>query len=103
MSRRTLPLILLFITLGALSGTLGGSKGPSDARSPRFKEYVKVLGRAYYRVGLTVTVTDRSGLPVRGLTRHDFRIFEDGTEVTMQDFGVEGDNAERPLSVAVLL
>jgi FOG: HEAT repeat len=62
-----------------------------------------VVQRAYQRIGLTVTVTDRAGRPVRGLTRDDFRLLEDGVEVPIQDFGVEGDNADRPLSVAVLL
>jgi VWFA-related protein len=103
MSRRILPLLALCIIFGASHASFAGSKSSSDARSPRFEERVKVVGRAYYRVGLTVTVTDRSGRPVRGLVRDDFRLLEDGVEVAIQDFGVEGDKADRPLSVAVLL
>jgi VWFA-related protein len=76
---------------------------PGEREKPKFREYVKVVERAYQRVGLTVTVTDRAGRPVRGLGRDDFRLFEDGVEVSIQDFGVEGDKADRPLSVAVLL
>ncbi|HEU5179489.1 MAG TPA: VWA domain-containing protein [Candidatus Polarisedimenticolia bacterium] len=64
---------------------------------------MKVKGRAYVRVGLTVTVMDRSGRPVQGLAREDFQLFEDGAEVTLQDFWIEGERIDRPLSVAVLL
>ena len=74
-----------------------------EGKKPKFREYVKVVERAYQRVGLTVTVTDHAGRPVPGLGRGDFRLFEDGAEVPIQDFGVEGDKADRPLSVAVLL
>src|SRR5262245_12963690 len=101
-SRRIPPLILLCIILGALPAGASGSKSASGG-SPGFQEHIKVRGRAYYRVGLTVTVMDRSGRPVRGLAREDFRIFENGVEVPIQGFGVEGDKADRPLSVAVLL
>jgi len=103
MPRQTRILLLLLIGLAARADALARPSSSSDPRSPRFQEHVKVLDRAYYRVGLTVTVMDRSGHPVQGLTRDDFRIFENGAPVMMQDFGVEGDNAERPLSVAVLL
>ena len=103
MSRRFLSVILLLGTLGAISQARAASKSPSGAGSPGFQEHVKVLGRAYFRVGLTITVMDHSGRPVRGLTREDFRIYEDGVQVPIEEFGVEGDNSERPLSVAVLL
>ncbi|MBI4169459.1 MAG: VWA domain-containing protein [Acidobacteria bacterium] len=66
-------------------------------------EYVRVVDRPYQRVGLTVTVTDPRGQPVRGLSHNDFRVLEDGVEMAIQDFGVEGDRRDRPLSVAVLL
>jgi VWFA-related protein len=103
LSRRLAFLILPFTILCASSGHFAGSKDSFDACSPRFQERVVVQGRADYRVELTVTVTDRSGRPVRGLTRDDFRIFEDGVEVAIRDFGVEGNRSEFPLSVAILL
>ena len=103
MSRRLLSAILLLVTLSASSTHAERSQDSSDARSAPFQERVVVRGRAYYRVELTVTVTDRSGQPIRGLTRDEFRIFEDGAEVSIQDFGVEGDRSNCPLSVAVLL
>jgi VWFA-related protein len=78
---------------------------PAPAAPPAgaMREYVQVVDRPYLRVGLTVTVTDRQGRAVRGLARGDFRVLEDGAEVAIQDFGVEGDRKDRPLSVAVLL
>ncbi|MCI0658762.1 MAG: VWA domain-containing protein [Acidobacteria bacterium] len=103
MSRSLQMLALISITLGMSSQAAEAPKNPPEARTPRFREYVTVMERAYQRVGLTVTVTDRAGLPVRGLGRDDFRLLEDGVEVAIEDFGVEGDNADRPLSVAVLL
>jgi VWFA-related protein len=70
---------------------------------PAFREYVRVQERPYLRVGLTVTVVDRQGRPVRGLSRDDFRLLEDGVPMELADFGLEGERRDRPLSVAVLL
>ena len=67
------------------------------------REFVRVVDRPWQRIGLTVTVTDRGGRAVRGLTRDDFRLLEDGRPVDPADFGVEGARSDRPLSVAVLL
>ena len=103
MFRRLQLLALFCITLGMSSRAAAAPRNPREPGAPRFREYVKVVERAYQRVGLTVTVTDRAGRPVRGLMRDDFRLLEDGVEVAIQDFGVEGDKSDRPLSVAVLL
>ena len=86
------------ILVGGLA--LGGTC-PEGAEPLR--EYVRVVDRPYRQVGLTVTVTDRQGGAVRGLARDDFRVYEDGEEMVLSDFGVEGDRADRPLSVAILL
>ena len=76
---------------------------PPVAGSTPLQEYVRVVERPYLRVGLTVTVVDRRGKPVRGLARDDFRVLEDGDEFALADFGREGTRRDRPLSVAVLL
>src|SRR6266705_1116426 len=109
-ARRRMPmyhrlqlLALLCIALGMSFPASAVPKKSLEAGAPRFREYVKVVERAYQRVGLTVTVTDRTGRTVQGLMRDDFRLLEDGVEVAIQDFGVEGDKSDRPLSVAVLL
>jgi len=75
---------------------------PPVASAP-LREYVRVVQRPYLRVGLTVTVVDRDGKPVRGLSRGDFLVREDGDEAELVDFGVEAERRDRPLSVAVLL
>ena len=74
-----------------------------EAVPPPLREHVLVVDRPWLRVGITVTVTDRSGAPVRGLTPDDFAVTEDGNPVALGDFGVEGERVDRPLSVAVLL
>lgn len=40
------------------------------------------------RVDVPVTVVDRRGQPVRGLTREDFRLLDEGTEQELVDFDV---------------
>lgn len=103
MSRRLQLLALFCITLGMASRTTGAPGNAPRPPKSQFREHVTVVQRGYQRVGLTVTVTDRAGRPVRGLRLDDFRLLEDGVEVAIQEFGVEGDNADRALSVAVLL
>ena len=50
-------------------------------------------------VVLNVTVTDASGKFVSGLTKKDFRIFEDSAEQRISSFGAE----ETPFAAAILL
>ncbi len=76
---------------------------PAAVPADTFREYVRVVERPYLRVDLTVTVVDRQGRPVHGLSRDDFKVFEDGVEMDLADFGREADRHDRPLSVAVLL
>jgi VWFA-related protein len=88
-----------------LSAVAAGGAAPSGTAAgvTPLREYVRVVQRPYLRVGLTVTVVDRQGRPVRGLTRDDFRVLEDGEDLAIADFGPEGARRDRPLSVAVLL
>ena len=83
----------------------GGGEPPKVAgpESNLMQEHVTVVDRPWQRVVLTLTVTDRRGQPVRGLSRQAFRLLEDGREMTIADFGPEGARRDRPLSVAVLL
>lgn len=67
------------------------------------REFVQVIDRAYQRVGLTVTISDERGSPVRGLSREQFHVYEDDEPMEIADFGIEGERRDRPLSVAVLL
>ncbi len=91
---RALPLVL------ALAPAVAFAAG---SPAPPVREFVRVVDRPFLRVGLTVTVTDRRGLPVADMTRGEFRVVEDGVEMDLVDFGPEGGRVDRPLSVAVLL
>ena len=105
-ARRT-RILLPIVTAPLLAfGSARGSRaaGPEEpASAAPLREYVRVVERPYLRVGLTVTVVDRQGRPVRGLERGDFRVMEDGEALELADFGPEAARRDRPLSVAVLL
>lgn len=73
------------------------------ASPPPVHETVRVVDRPWERIGLTITVTDRQGHPVKGLGRGDFTVSENGVPVDLADFGPEEGRRDRPLSVAVLL
>src|SRR2546425_5334252 len=94
------PLVVLSTLLLAVSSAQAGEKPPA---ATAFRDYVRVVERPYLRVGLTVTVIDRQGQPVRDLSRDEFTVTEDGEAVELADFAREGDRRDRPLSVAVLL
>jgi VWFA-related protein len=99
---------LALLAISAISAIGAGGACPERllARSgtdSSVREFVRVVDRAFVRVGLSITVTDRRGQPVRGLGQDDFRLFEDDRDMALQDFGPEGTRADRPLSVAILL
>jgi VWFA-related protein len=51
-----------------------------------------------------VSVTDRNGNPVRGLSASDFRVFEDGTERPIDFFQpIKKKDTERPLTIVFAL
>ena len=90
------------IVLATLLPAANDAQAGSPVAAP-FRDYIRVVERPYLRVGLTVTVIDRQGRPVRDLRRDDFTVTEDGKPVELADFAPEGDRRDRPLSVAVLL
>jgi len=87
----------LVTSLAALAGALGlaaGVAAQEPAEPPRelFLETVDVDV-----VELEMVVTDGDGNPVRGLTREDFRVFEDGEPVELTNFyAVEGGRRVLP-------
>src|SRR5438445_3626131 len=89
--------------LAALAALLAIPGAAAPPRRSTLREFVEVVDRPWQRIGLTVTVTDREGRPVRGLTRADFRVLENERPVDLADFGPEGARLDRPLSVAILL
>ena len=86
-------------------GGIAAATGERPAPGPHapLRESVRVIDRPWERIGLTVTVTDRQGRPVKGLGRGDFVVSENGVPVDLADFGPEEGRRDRPLSVAVLL
>jgi VWFA-related protein len=108
MRARPLLSFCAFVLVTGFARGEAGAGGREDDRTQApaanvLREHVRVVDRPWQRVGLTVTIMNRRGEPVRGLAREAFRLFEDGREVAIADFGVEGSRGDRPLSVAVLL
>src|SRR4029453_2863231 len=80
-------LVLAVILALALPGP-----APLAAQSATFKSGVDM-------VPLTVTVTDRTGKYVSGLTGNDFAVFEDGVAQSLSFFACD----EVPVDVALVL
>ena len=100
---KVLPILALAAALPTLSGQIPYSNPPtlvdtSRTRNspPRTRETVNVDVNL---VLVPVTVTDRSGQTVAGLTTGDFHILEDGLLQTITHFGAE----DAPLSIGLLL
>jgi len=91
-------------TLVLLGLAIGGSAAAAEPPAANvYQESVRVVDRPWERIGVTVTVTDRQGHPVRDLACSDFRVLESGEPVDLAECGPEEGRQERPLSVAVLL
>lgn len=88
--------------LSAFPGS-GAAAGEPRHSGNAYQESVRVVDRPWERIGVTVTVTDRDGKPVRGLGCDEFRLLENGAPVDLAECGAEEGRSERPLSVAVLL
>jgi VWFA-related protein len=88
------------ILIGALTaGPLAAQhKSPqTTAEPPKLVENIDV-----HVIGVDVVVTDRKGIPVTGLTKDDFRIFENGQEKTISNFyEIEGKTAKPAVAVTV--
>jgi len=95
------PIIALVLAWGPPSRGAAAGVAPAPAALPM--DYVRVVDRPWQRVSITVTVTDRQGHAVRGLTAGDFLVTDGGQAVELADFGPEDGRRDRPLSVAVLL
>jgi len=71
----------LLVALSLLTPTLSSRAGA--APTPRFSGEVDVV-----EVEVPVEVRDRDGNPIRGLTRDDFRLFDEGDEQEISRFSV---------------
>jgi VWFA-related protein len=81
----------------------GQDEGPRVSITPRAAPRAKAGSNSNIRVDvklttIPVTVTDLLGAPYPGLTREDFRVFEDGIEQQVQFFGSD----DAPVSLGVV-
>jgi VWFA-related protein len=93
-------LLALWLTLSVASLALGQKSKPQPTPTPdpgQEKEIVNIR-----RVRLPITVTDKKGQFVTGLTAKDFLIFEDKVPQQIDSFTSEENNSS-PLYVAVLM
>ena len=93
-------LLALWLTLSVASLALGQKSKPKPTATPdpgQEKEIVNIR-----RVRLPITVTDKKGQFVTGLTAKDFLIFEDKLPQQIDSFTSEENNSS-PLYVAVLM
>src|SRR5260370_35648204 len=86
-SRSSWGFCLRVLSLGAPAQAPGGRQ----KQEPTFRVNVRL-------VNVFATVTDGRGAPVAGLTKDDFRVFEDGVP---QNISVFDQESELPLSIAL--
>ena len=73
---------------------------PTPTPTPPEKEVIDVVRVTSNLVMVPVSVTDGNGQPVRGLTKTDFRLEEEGKQ---QEIAEMGDPEQVPLEVAMLI
>ncbi len=92
-SRRILTSCLLLVLLGGLAGLPAHAQAapakPTPPASPAQDNFVESVNVSV--VNVDVYVTDKSGQRIKGLTKDDFEITENGKAVTISNFyAVEG-------------
>jgi VWFA-related protein len=88
--RCTLAVLLALATPGAMAWTPSSPQAPGQAPRATFKSGLDL-------VVVNVVVRDKAGMPVRGLTRDDFVVLEDGKPQTVSSFDFEEiENAAVP-------
>jgi VWFA-related protein len=91
-SRVTSIVLVAALTAGPLAAQ---QKNPPAAETPKLTESIDVRV-----IGIDVVVTDKKGNSVTGLTRDDFRIFENGVEKPISNFyEIEGKTAAQAVVV----
>jgi VWFA-related protein len=89
-TRATSAILIAALTTGPL---LAQQKTPQTAELPKLVENIDV-----HVIGVDVVVTDKKGNPVTGLTKDDFRVFENGEEKAISNFSeIDGRVAKPPV------
>lgn len=89
MLSRTVEHVLIFTLLGGMASPsrLEAQQAGAAAQMPLLRTTVR-------RVVVDVVVTDKAGAPVRGLTRDDFKVEEDGASQQILSFEANGFRSE---------
>jgi Ca-activated chloride channel family protein len=84
------------VTATLAAGVLAAPETPAAQDQQQRPGQFRTTGRV---VPVYTTVTDRSGLPIEGLTAEDFQVFDDGEPQAITQFSAD----DVPLSAMVLL
>ena len=108
---RIASLWILFVALacaltGAAASARGGAQQPAPQQTPTpAPQREELQERVFTReVRVPVTVLDKKGMPVTGLTKNDFLVFEDKRPIQQFDFVGEIKELEKlPIYIGVLM
>jgi len=104
-----LVLCCLILCAVPIKSTLAQQKGSHRTQQelvaiPLDDRVTEVLRFDTDLIAVDVRVMDREGRPVRNLSHHDFKLFEDDTERPISFFNIERKNGEqRPIAVVFAL
>ncbi|MEA2163878.1 MAG: hypothetical protein QOK37_2005 [Thermoanaerobaculia bacterium] len=94
-TRATSAILIAAFTVGPLAAQQKSPQTPAE--QPKLVENIDV-----HVIGVDVVVTDRKGNPITGLTKDDFRIFENGQEKSISNFyEIDGKTAKPAIPVTV--
>ncbi len=81
--------------------TQPGASAPLETKKPERinPNEIYTLSTRTDLVNVDVMVTDKNGDPIPGLTRQNFKVFDEGVEQTVANFGI----AKAPMTVAMLI
>lgn len=98
-----MKIVRLWISSIALCAALGASAAAQPPQTPAPQDEAQDQPTVARIVRVPVTVTDKKGKPVTGLTRDSFAVFEDKRPVQFDFLGETKELEKLPIYVAVLM